>query len=829
MKRWSVVVAALCTFCCAVPASSSALPAVQDYAGQAYNILAPGEDGGLPATANSTDQARLYDALTPKLGNITAGDIASLFKSERLGFTGTPKRVEHPASGALHATIYRDSYDVPHIYGTTRADVMFGMGWAEYEDRGLLMSEGRDLGRVAAVGVPGVNAFNLLEQLRTFVPTAQTEAFMNAQTRVLAGAGAQGRQVLGDLHAWLAGINAYLAATYPVGVRPAPWTLADGYAAFTFIGSIFGNGGGGEVANSDLLARLRAEHGSAAGTAIFRDLKQTNDPSAPVTIPGTFNYNSWPSGSTPGSLVVDPGSLSTQASAAEATAASTPHRLMSNALLVGASRSASGHPLAVMGPQLGYFYPEIVMEADAHGGGIDMRGAVAPVMPYVLIGRGADYAWSLTSASNDNTDQFLDQLCNANGSPATRASTGYMYRGRCVPMAHFDAGTLLGTGGGANEELTFYETVHGPVSGTVTVGGKPYAVATLRSTRGREPASLLAFADLSDGAVHSPQTFLHAASKLETTFNMFYVDSRNIAYFSSGRLPVRAPGTNPALPTLGTGAYDWRGFLPASRHPQGINPASGLIVNWNNKPARGWGAADDDYSYGAIHRVQLFTGLKRRGNTLVNVVSVMNNAATQDLRARLVWPVIARVLSGGAAPSPLAAQAAQDVSAWVASGAHRLDTTGDGLVDAPGAAVMDAAWPLLARAVLSPVLGDLTSEFASIDTVDNNANSGGSSYGDGWYGYVYRDLERQLGHPLPGAFSRAYCGGGSLAACRASLWSAVQTAAAQLAASQGANPGAWHASATAERIVFAPGLLAATMRWTNRSTFQQVITFTGHR
>jgi hypothetical protein len=30
------------------------------------------------------------------------------------------------------------------------------------------------------------------------------------------------------------------------------------------------------------------------------------------------------------------------------------------------------------------------------------------------------------------------------------------------------------------------------------------------------------------------------------------------------------------------------------------------------------------------------------------------------------------------------------------------------------------------------------------------------------------------------------------------------------------------------RIEFPPGLLPYTMRWTNRSTFQQVITFTGH-
>jgi hypothetical protein len=54
----------------------------------------------------------------------------------------------------------------------------------------------------------------------------------------------------------------------------------------------------------------------------------------------------------------------------------------------------------------------------------------------------------------------------------------------------------------------------------------------------------------------------------------------------------------------------------------------------------------------------------------------------------------------------------------------------------------------------------------------------------------------------------------------------VQTAAEQLAGEQGPTPSKWRAAKV--RIEFPPGLLPYTMRWTNRSTFQQVITFTGH-
>jgi hypothetical protein len=62
----------------------------------------------------------------------------------------------------------------------------------------------------------------------------------------------------------------------------------------------------------------------------------------------------------------------------------------------------------------------------------------------------------------------------------------------------------------------------------------------------------------------------------------------------------------------------------------------------------------------------------------------MNRAATQDLRAVLVWPVVAKVLAGGRAPSALAQKAVELVNAWARHGASRLDTTGDGKITDPG-------------------------------------------------------------------------------------------------------------------------------------------------
>ena len=49
------------------------------------------------------------------------------------------------------------------------------------------------------------------------------------------------------------------------------------------------------------------------------------------------------------------------------------------------------------------------------------------------------------------------------------------------------------------------------------------------------------------------------------------------------------------------------------------------------------------------------------------------------------------------------------------------------------------------------------------------------------------------------------------------MWGAFDAAASDLQAAQGtADPNAWRADATAERIHFRPGLLPTTMRYTNR-------------
>jgi acyl-homoserine lactone acylase PvdQ len=795
--------------------------APRDHAAQSWNILVPGQAGGVTFTKNSTDQAKLYDALTPLQGRVTDRTISRLFKRQTLGLGGEkPVRVQRPRAGV---TIRRDRFGVPHVDGRRDVDVAFGAGWVTAEDRQLIMELLRSPGKAAALDVPGLDAFALALSGKTFTPSAAAEARLAAQIRLLDRQGAAGKRVIRLIDAYVAGINAsYRAAKLPI----APWTRTDVVGVAGLIGAVFGAGGGDELRRTNFLALLQARLGADPGRRAWEDLRLRDDLESRVAVPGTFPWGGRPT-SELGNVVVDADSFAPVGTASLETASLEPTRLaMSNALLVGRARSASGRPLMVAGPQVGYYYPGIMLELDLHGGGFDARGAAFPGISFaVLIGRGLDYAWSATSAGSDLVDQYAETLCDG-------SDVKYLYEGECREMTRFEAGSLKASPSAPETLVEYFETVHGPVLGYATVDGEKVAITSRRSTRGREVLAAPFFVDLSTNAVRSPADFKRLASRFELTFNWHYVDHRSIAEITTGRLPIRPTSVDPGLLTKGTGEYEWLGFASADVHPQAVNPRSGVILNWNNKPARGYAASDSQWSHGSVQRVDLLWRAvqSRRQHTLATLTGAMNDAATTDLRVVRVWPVIREVLNRGSAPSDRAAVAARVVDDWLAAGGSRLDRNGDGAIDAAGAAVLDAAWNRLADAVLAPVLGPLTAELARLVPRDDAAQtSNGSAYLSGWYSYVHKDLRALLGRPGPAPFGTAFCGSGVVAACVTALWEAVDAAAAELQAVYGTDASGWQASATAERIRFVPGINPTTMRWTNRPTFQQLISFSTHR
>jgi acyl-homoserine lactone acylase PvdQ len=144
------------------------------------------------------------------------------------------------------------------------------------------------------------------------------------------------------------------------------------------------------------------------------------------------------------------------------------------------------------------------------------------------------------------------------------------------------------------------------VVGYAKVYGTKVAISSKRSSYGKDVLDQLLFRRLSTGQVHDPSSFFNAAALTPQTFNSFYIDSKHVAEYTSGRLPLRPASVDPGLPTKGTGQYEWQGFLAANGHIHGVDPSGGTMVNWNNISAHGFGAADDNWGgNGSVARVDM--------------------------------------------------------------------------------------------------------------------------------------------------------------------------------------------------------------------------------
>jgi acyl-homoserine lactone acylase PvdQ len=799
----------------APPATESpvdAPPAITE--DRSYYILPPGNYGGLPKTDESTDQLALYDGLTPLRDDVTDEDLENLYLPQ--DFAPIGETMEEP-TGRPGTTILYDEFGVPHITGETREDMAFGAGWVTARDRGLLIELGRGPARAAVADVPGIDAFSLVTSGQTFTPSAATEQLVTDQIQVILDEyGDEGEEIISDAQAYADGLTAYWEAN---DIDQAPATVNDVIATTAFIGSIFGAGGGSEARNAEFLSALQNQLGPEQGRQVWEDLMPDSDPEAPTTLEERFEYPALTGGEVTGSVVIDEGSVisldptvaegapapDAEAGVVYPAASGPPTRTASNWLTIDPEASVNGTTLAVMGPQLGYFYPEIVQQIHLTGPGIEAQGAAVPGLSmYLLLGRTEDYAWSLTSANQDVRDVFAEILCEPDGSAPTRESAHYEFNGECLPFEEFDAGTL------GDVPIRYPVSVHGPVIGTATSQGIPIALTSQRSTFGRDGLNLGALKDMTEGDAETHESFFEAANQFGFTFNWGYANRDGIGYFASGLLPVRAEGLDRRLPTLGTGEYEWQGFLEQDEHPHADGHPSGRLLNWNNQSAPGFMHGDGN-QYGSIHRVEGFDQWPDQAE-LTDVVGVMNRSATEDVRST-VWPVISEVLAGGDAPSALAAETVAILDEWVADDAPRLDADDDGNHDSAGPLIFDAVFDPIVGAVGEPVVGPLpTDDDGDIAFPGINAES-----------LVDKDLRSLLGQPVEGPFGVAYCGAGDIDVCRDALWEAIDATVAGIAAELGDDPNTWLSEG--RRLTFTPGLIDDDFRATNRPTFQQVIEF----
>ena len=221
---------------------------------------------------------------------------------------------------------------------------------------------------------------------------------------------------------------------------------------------------------------------------------------------------------------------------------------------------------------------------------------------YILIGRTKNYAWSLTSAGHDVRDVFAERLCNQDGSKPTRTSTHYLLQGQ-VPGAEELQRRHCWTA----SALKYKVSVHGPVIGTATVDGKPYALSRKRSTFGRDGLNLGAAQGHDRGQGLHAEEVLQGREPVRLHLQLgVRVAARPRRSSRPACLPKRARGTRPA-PAHTRQRQVRVARLPLARASTRTTSAgpSDLLLNWNNHSAPGFMHGDDE-PYGSVQRVELF-------------------------------------------------------------------------------------------------------------------------------------------------------------------------------------------------------------------------------
>ncbi|MGI8460235.1 MAG: penicillin acylase family protein [Solirubrobacterales bacterium] len=887
------------------------LPAGQGSNASALEIAAFQANGAQPL--HDHDQFDMYADLVYN-APITAEQIPSFYKDASFGTT--PGERERTYSPRADVTIVRDEFGVPHIYGEGRDGAMFGAGYVSAEDRLFFMDVLRNAGRGQLSSFIGGGQTGMDRSVWADTPYTEDELQLQFELGDELY-GAQGAELQSDATQYVAGVNKFISeakadATKMPGeyalinqpVGPSEWKVTDVISTASLVAGIFGKGGGNEIGSALVLDQAKQKFGKK-GKRVWKDFRSAEDPEAPTTVhKKKFPYEKVPK-KTPGVALPDRGTLEREPLIVEAGGAGGPvdpaqartgltteepdtsESILgplegitgaSNALMVSRRESESGNPLAVFGPQVSYFAPQILMEQSMHAPGgpqgdpIDARGvSFLGTNLYVQLGRGRDYSWSATSAGQDIIDTFAVPLCEPTGGKPTLDSQSYLYRGKCEPFEVLErenswAPTAADMTSSGSETLRALRTKLGVVTHRAEIDGKPYAYTRLRATYFHEVDSAIGFSGFNNPEqMKTTEGFMEAACDIDLTFNWFYINKDEIAYFNSGYNPKRSKKVDPNFPAFGTKKYEWRGYIPPSDSvleaapvdPATVDPMSATskqepcakrpqvtdqeyLTSWNNKQARAYRASDSEFGYQSIYRSdpldeRIEAEIAGSGKmNIVELINAMEDAGTVDLRGDAVLPWVLKVIGGGKGASAEAKGAISTLKAWAKSGAHRRDLNRDGTYDdAEAVRIMDAWWPLLLEAEFEPTLGkDLYGVIEDArgidDTPHKSGTNQGSAYNGGWYGYVQKDLRTLLGKKVRGRYSRVYCGKGKLDACRGDLIDSLEQAVATpesevYADADSCDLGSAQMCFDAVEFTTTGGVGQPPFHWINRPTFQQVV------
>ena len=271
--------------------------------------------------------------------------------------------------------------------------------------------------------------------------------------------------------------------------------------------------------------------------------------------------------------------------------------------MLAGSRTASGQPILENDPHLTYMAPSVWYLARVETPDLHLAGATIPGTPFVIVGHNDHAGWGFTETGGDAEDLFIEKI-DPNDPDRYLTPDGSRPFETRKETIHVK--------GGDDVTFTVRSTRHGPVVSDVADGGlllgskSRWDSATGKGgSDGGERPSILPGKDY---VLSLAATFLRSGDLTAQAFwnmdrastwadfrdglkdfgapqmNIVYADrAGEVGFMAPARIPIRKSGEG-WLPRPGwTGAYDWTGFIPFDRLPQGANPPSGRFVTANNK------------------------------------------------------------------------------------------------------------------------------------------------------------------------------------------------------------------------------------------------------
>lgn len=442
-----------------------------------------------------------------------------------------------------------DHDGIPRIQAANEVDAAAALGWLHARERMFQM----DLMRRAAGGdlaqLFGPAALPIDRLMRTLGLRVRAQADLPnlpADARAMLEAYARG------VNAWIAQRGRFAAPEFIVFGKPRPWTPVDSLLW-------------GKTMALYLSGNWREERARMVLDASF-------PPSAVQEL--------WPGGNDvarpDAARAADP-ALTRLAALLDGAVPAFPAPFTlpstaSNAWAVDGRHSATGAPLLAGDPHLGYGFPSIWYLARIDTPGATLAGATAPGVPFLVLGRNAHIAWSFTTNGADVQDLFVETPVG-DGKYATPEG----------PRLFATRSEIIHVRGQQDEILVVRETRHGPViSDLIDPRGPVLALAAANLMPGDTAAAgLLALNRAQDVAAAA-----QAAPVITTPVqNMMVADAHSIGLFVTGRVPIRAAGDGFSPAPGADGSHDWTGWAGGDQLPHYLNPASGHLLNANERVA----------------------------------------------------------------------------------------------------------------------------------------------------------------------------------------------------------------------------------------------------